>query len=98
MGIDGADPFQRPKDTRQFRIDQGQRNLIPTVGVEKNEVITRFMCPRVEENDTYRSKVIAVLRVEGCVALQPPMALWNDDFCVWVWWQRLYLVSVRQCE
>jgi hypothetical protein len=38
MGIDGADPVQRPKDTRQFRIDQGQRNLIPTVGVEKNKV------------------------------------------------------------
>ena len=28
MGIDRADPIQRPNDACQFRIDQGQRNLI----------------------------------------------------------------------
>jgi hypothetical protein len=43
---------------------------------------------------TYRSEVIAVLRVEGRVTLQPSVAVRDDDFCIWVRWQRLYLVSI----
>jgi len=66
MGIDRADPIQRPNDACQLGIDQGQRN---------------------------RSEVIAVLRVEGCVTLQPSVAVRDDDFRVWVRWQRLYLVT-----
>jgi hypothetical protein len=58
--------------------------------------VTQFKCPRARADDTYRSEVIAVLRIEGCVALQPSVALRDDDFCVWVWWQRLYLVNVRR--
>ena len=33
IGIDCADPIQRPNDACQFRIDQGQRNLINSVHV-----------------------------------------------------------------
>jgi hypothetical protein len=39
--------------------------------------------------------VIAVLRVEGRVTLQPSVAIRDDDFCVWVRRKRLYLVSVH---
>jgi len=71
MEIDCADPIQRPKDARQFRVDQSQRNW---------------------------SKVIAVLRVEGCVTLQPSVAIGDDDFCVWVWRQRLYYLVPRESD
>jgi hypothetical protein len=43
---------------------------------------------------TYRSEVIAVLRVEGRVTLQPSVPVRDDNFCVRVRWQRLYLVSI----
>lgn len=59
-------------------------------------MLFQFQCPHVKLNETYRSEVIAVLRVEGCVTLQPSVAIGDDDFRVWVWWQRLYLVSIRQ--
>ena len=36
--------------------------------------------------------MIAVLRVERRVTFQPSVAIRDDDFCVWVRWQRLYLV------
>jgi len=66
MGINRADPLQRPNDACQSRINQGQRN---------------------------RSEVIAVLRVEGRVTLEPSVADGDDDFYVWVRWKRLYLVT-----
>ena len=39
--------------------------------------------------------MIAVLRVEGRISLQPSVTLRDDGFFVWVRWQRLYLVIVR---
>lgn len=47
----------------------------------------------MKANDTYRSEVIAVLGVERRVTLQPSMTVRDDDFCVRVRWQRLYLAS-----
>lgn len=81
-GIDPAHPIQRPNDACQFRIDQGQRDLI-------NGGVLKFATASLKlsrTNDTYRSKMITILRVEGRVTLQPSVAVRDDDFCVWIRW------------
>jgi len=50
----------------------------------------------IRVSHTHRSEMITVLRVEGRISLQPSVALRYDDFFVWVRWQRLYLVVVRE--
>ena len=49
----------------------------------------------IGENHTHWPEVIAVLRIEGCISLQPSVALRDDDFFIWVRWQRLHLVIIR---
>ena len=49
----------------------------------------------IRANHTHWSEMIAILRIEGRISLQPSVALRDDDFFVWVRWQRLYLVIIR---
>ena len=48
-----------------------------------------------QSKHTHWSEMIAILRIEGRISLQPSVALRDDDFFVWVRWQRLYLVIIR---
>jgi len=61
MGIDDANSIQRPNDTGQFRIDQGQRNLLNI------HPLTQLMMSG--KNHKHWSKVVAILRVEGSISL-----------------------------